>query len=277
MTTYGANNATPMQEVFDNGLDIGKLNFQYNTWSGKTGGGNFTGGAAMSGGFFAANGVGVPAGDVVAFVQLVTTSAPRAANVWGPQANVAYPDTRVETNPNYPNLSVAAMGANSNVALPQPSVGFTDFPSRAPLAGTAITWSADLLLVLEDPTKNVATVLAGVRWGFGEKPNAAAIGDITPLAPAFFNPALTVDADILNAYFDGKVHNGTTSTKWTFVDPKNVIAPNFGPEPASFVLLASGAGLIAARPEEVGRRGHGRGRGSGGLIAESTRGRADSC
>jgi hypothetical protein len=250
VSTYGANDTAFMSNVTDNGLAVGALNFEYNTYSGTVRGGGFVGGAAFSGGFFAANNVALPAGDVMAWVQVVTTSRPNTRNVWSPQANVPYPDTRVQTSPNYGTTTVARLNGASNVTLPAPSIGFTDFPSRQPLATAVTTWSADLLLVIEDPRTNIATVLTGVRWGFGEKavaPANATITDVTPLVPVAFDPALTTDLDNLNSYFDGTRHGTGTSTRWTFVTPKNISAANFRavPEPASLLLIASGATLLA--------------------------------
>ncbi len=252
VNTYGANDTPFMANITDNGLAVGALNFEYNTYSGTPRGGGFVGGAAFSGGFFAANNVALPNGDVMAWVQLVTTSQPRA-NVWSPQAGVPYPDTRTLTSPNYGNTVVARFQGATGVTLPAPSLGFRDFPSRQPIATAATTWSADLLLVIEDPRTNIATVLAGIRWGFGENavaPANAKITDVTPLLPTAFDPALTVDIDNLNGYFDG-THGANAQAKamnrWTFVSPKNVVAANFRavPEPASLILFASGAAALA--------------------------------
>ncbi len=251
ITTYGANDTAFKSNVTDNGLAVGAFNFEYNTWKGTSpGGGTARGGAAFSGGFFAANNVALPAGDVTAWVQLVTSNRPNTASVWSPQPNVPYPDTRVQTSPNYPNTTIASFNGRNNVALTQPSIGFQDFPSRTFQAAAATNWSADLLLVIEDPRTNIATVLAGIRWGFGENavaPAGAKITDVTPLLPTAFDPALTVDIDNLNGYFDGQKHGTGTSTKWTFVTPLNVVASNFRavPEPTSLILIASGAAVLA--------------------------------
>src|SRR6267154_411038 len=68
VVTYGANDAQPSAVVTDNGLNVGTAKFEYNAFAGTTPapGSLFMGGAAFSGGFFAAPNVCVPPGDVTA-------------------------------------------------------------------------------------------------------------------------------------------------------------------------------------------------------------------
>jgi hypothetical protein len=255
VSTYGI---TPMptfsQNISDNGLAIGSIKFDYETWSGTNSTGGFIGGGALSGGFFASNSVTVPKGDTVNWIQVVTTNVPGAGDVWGATANQPYPDTgKQAANPNYPSQSIA-----TGVPTPQPSAGFQDFPSRAPQTNLVVKWQAELGLAIEDPTTHVATILGTFTWGFIEQavaPAKATIANIIAIQPYSSNqgaggpmtPPSTGFMSTLTTDYDGNKHGTVTSTKWTFNTPGAAGSISFAavPEPSSWLMGISAVAIVA--------------------------------
>jgi hypothetical protein len=249
---YGNNFSTFTQNLTDQGLNIGTIGFEYNTFAASTAAGgkvpdaSFVGGAALSGIFTAAPNVTVPAGDRVAWVQVITTNQPGDGNVWGATANQPYPDTGGSAaSPNYPYQYTW----RSNQTPPaQPSAGFMDAPSRAPSASLVTNWQAELGLALEDPTKHVATILGTFTWGFIEQAvaqNTATLANVLPITPYSSNqdgggpltPPSPGFLSTLTADFDGKMHGTVTSTQWTFDNSQHFMAAA-NPEPTSLIMAA---------------------------------------
>jgi hypothetical protein len=268
---YGNNYVTFAQAISDNGLNIGNIIFEYNTYIGSftnpgTGVQTFPGGAALSGAFFASSKVAVPTDAEVDWVQVVTTNAvtnPGIGASWGASANQPYPDTASPVagkvdSPNYPNQSLTN-NPNGPTTLDQPSAGFQDYPVRSSMSSLVVNWQAELGLVLENPKTHVATVLGTFTWGFimqAVDPTTTTIANISPITPYSSNqtapgsPMTGPSSGYLSTLsedFDGGQHGSITSTAWKFNVPgsPNSLAFHPTPEPSGVVLLLSGGVAVS--------------------------------
>lgn len=229
---YGGNLANFDQPVFDHGINVGNILFDYNTYGGTpTGGPGFTGGGALAGKFVANNSVHLPPGVTIAWAQTVTATI-SGANVWGAPANTEFPDTANKADPAYPFQSLPG-----GAVAAQPSANFQDFPNRFPNAG-AQSWVAELALICEDTTNHRANVIQSFLWGFGvTNANPGTLANITANTPNSWGaPTASFLATETNS-FDG--NNG--STLWTF----NTAQSFETPEPGAFALGAAGLFLFS--------------------------------
>jgi hypothetical protein len=228
---YGGNLANFDQPVFDHGVNVGSILFDYDTYGGTPGGGGFTGGGALAGKFVANNSVHLPAGVTIAWAQTVTATI-SGANVWGAAANTEFPDTANKADPAYPFQSLPG-----GAVAAQPSANFQDFPNRFPNQG-AQNWLGELALICEDTTNHKANVIESFLWGFGvTNANPGTLANITTNTPHLWGAPTQSFLDTETNSFDG--NNG--STLWTFDTAQSFVTP----EPGSVALGAAGLFLFS--------------------------------
>ncbi len=201
------------------GTSIGTLDYSYANWTGTTGTGLTTGGAALAGGFYQTNHSFVPAGWSLDWVQVVTATN-SGTNSWGAAPNTPFPDTSGKSSPNYPYQYLPI------TVSPAPTVQFQDFPNRYPILG-AQSWSAELGLVLENSSTDQLDVIGTFDWGFGINTSGA----FTPDSPTAFGTPSAAYMTTLETDF-----NGVNGTSWS-IEGQSV------PEPPTF-LLASVLGVM---------------------------------
>lgn len=258
-------------------INAGQIKFDYDTYSGGPAGGmgaDTFGGAAISGGFFMNNGVGLKpefdnrddAGQPIAgpgglhWVQTVTATNTGSAGMalWNlPAMNAGeYPDVLPAPNGNGRNDPIYPFeSAATAPPMMMPTLGFQDFPSRG-YAGGAQSWIAELGLVAISETPHInmmgmmfyeVRVINTFLWGFdfvdlNGNTTIDGIGEIQAgPAPSFWSDPTQSYLDTLNDFFDGGTATKPTG-KFKFFNNDNV----FIPAPSSLALLAAG-GIIAFR------------------------------
>ena len=201
---------------------IGSLDFSYATWTGSIA----TGGAALAGGFYETTNseFTLQPGWNFDWVQVVTATVP-GSNAWSAKPDQPFLDTLDTSSPNYPPALQSLPISNPSDGYP--TLSFQDFPNRYPFSqGTPETWSAELGLVLENPSTDQMDVLGTFDWGFG----IDAEGNFTAVTPTAFGAPradyiTTLEEDFPNWKIEGQSV----------------------PEPSTFVLFSGLAvmGLVA--------------------------------
>ena len=112
-------------------------------------------------------GAPLPAGDVLQWVQVITTNAPASGST------SPYLDNAMSTdNPTAPDEPFyTETVANKTASLPSTELNFYDYsrrPTSALSTANPVTWSADLYPVLWNTATNSLTVENGVSWGWTE-------------------------------------------------------------------------------------------------------------
>lgn len=218
VTAYGGVFSTFDQDVICDGVKCGSIKFDYETWTGKTAGGTDTGGAALSGGFYASADahIKVARNRRLSWVQTVIATV-SGANDWGIViGEVEFPDAS-RTSPEYPFQTAAQTPPNAPGA---PYLGFQDFPNR--FFTSDQRWLAELALVCIDDTLdangfNQVYVIDSFLWGFGVDSQKK---EITANAPHAWGAPTASFLSTLNGYYDGSPPipptSGGTSSKYHF-------------------------------------------------------------
>lgn len=266
----GINNGGPRQfnatvTDFGKNINAGEVRFDLDTYTLAGGAG---GGSALSGGFFANNGVRVKDGFTLAWVQTVTATY-TGQNSWNlPAMNAGeFPDATPRDRANGTLLSTTDLGfaptypfnspATVNVPFAPPTLGFQDFPGRSFANGNQ-SWLAELALVAiaNDAVdgKREVRVAGSLLWGFDfvglpvAGGGAPGIANITGFGPLLWSEATTSFIDKLNQFYDGlgggggpaNMGNAVVSDRYNFSKNSNI----FIPTPGSLALLAM-AGVLA--------------------------------
>jgi hypothetical protein len=223
--------------VTQNGTPVGSLSFDYDNWTGTTGG-SFSVGGGIAGGFFQSPSVSVVPGFQLFWVQEVKSATTIAgSNVWSAPNGSSFPDTQNRTSPAYPFQFLPVVPAV------QPTTSMQDFPNRFPVSGNQ-TWSGELGLAGLNTTTDEVRMVGTLLWGFGIVQSPAGVTANSP--NSWGAPTNSFDTTMINA-FSGNSFNGTTGTIWTVHDDLTNFPVFVVPEPASIAILACSAGFLLMR------------------------------
>jgi len=237
ITAYG-NNKTQLTApvTIDDLGTVGWLDFTYNTWSGNSlpAPGVPELGGALEGGYFNTT-LQLQPGWQYGFVQIVSSTFSGTKNVWNAPNGSWYPDTKNQTDPDYPYEYLSG-GVNPPVA---PTKAFQDFPNRDPSNGDQY-WNAQLALVVKNLGTHECVVIGEFNWGFsvtGDNPGPAGV---TPVAPYGLGPPTVNFMNVLGNSFNSTITPGSTTWSISYNIFDAII-----PEPAAFTLLGWALLLIA--------------------------------
>jgi hypothetical protein len=251
LQSYTGNVTNFDRPVVVNGQVIGNIRFDYNTYLAAVPNPfTFVGGAALAGGFFANPGVTVSGNCEIGWIQTVTATQ-SGENIWDAPGGTTFPDTLTGANPDY-SLTRLPDGR----VLPQPSVGFQDFPFRTFDQDQGFLAELGLVCKCTEPNPDpngpplmMAHILGTFLWGFSVD---AADATITPTSPMAWGPPTATYTNTLRMYFDGNTrwhdlnnpNQRFTSTMWSF-DTDVSGCFTIAPEPSTFVLFALGLAVLA--------------------------------